>query len=154
MADAIYSVVTSADVATGTSAKSILGARSGSAFGIQLTEASIAFAGTSSTAVPILVELCYATFATNAPGTNSTSETPAQVSGRVITHGTTAARNWTTQPTALTSLKVMLIHAQAGMVYQIPLGQEPDSAVSEGFTIRVTAAADVNCRATLSWRRC
>ncbi len=37
---------------------------------------------------------------------------------------------------------------------QHPLGDTPDSAVSEGFVIRCTAPAAVNVRAALEFERC
>src|SRR5687768_9151857 len=87
MAKAGYSIVTGAAVAlSAATAKSVLGVRGNAAFGIDLKKFSVAFDGTSATATPVLVEICYATFATNAPGTNSTSVTPTQNYGRTIAH--------------------------------------------------------------------
>lgn len=155
MAKAGYSAPTGAAVAlSAATAKSVIGVKSGSAFGIDLKKLRVSFDGVTATAVPVLVELCYATFATNSPGTNSTSVTPAQVYGRVIAHGTTAARNWTTEPTVLTVLDEWLLTPNGGTVlYDLPLGDTPDSAVSEGFTLRLTAPATVNARATMWWER-
>lgn len=155
MAKAGYSAPTGAAVAlSAATAKSVLGVKSGSAFGVDLKKIRVSFDGVTSTAVPVLVELCYATFATNAPGTNSTSVTPAQVYGRTIAHGVTAARNWTSEPTVLTVLDEWLLTPNGGLaVYDIPLGDTPDCAVSEGFAVRLTAPATVNARATLWWER-
>lgn len=149
----LYNVSTSADVNFST-VKSLLGVKAHANSGLLLRAVWIEFKGTSSTAVPVLVEVCYSTWATNSPGTNSTSETPVQGSGRVLTAGFTAARAWSAEPTALTVLEPHYIHPQAGIVYQIPLGDEYDSAVSEGFVIRVTAAAAVDARAGMRVCRC
>lgn len=156
MAKCGYSVPIGAAVAlVAATAKSVVGVKSGAAFGIDLVKFRYAFDGVTATAVPVLVELCYATFATNSPGTASTSVTPAQDYGRVIAHGITAARNWTTEPTALTVLdEVTVTPAGATVIYDFPLGTTPDSAVSEGFVFRFTAPAGVNVRGTLHYERC
>lgn len=131
-------------------AKSVLGVKSGAAFGLDLKKVRVFFDGVSSTAVPVLVEVCYATFATNGPGTNSTSTTPRQINGRVTTAGFTAAKNWTTEPTVLTVLDTFLVPAFMGMLpYDLPLGDEYDCALGEGFVIRCTAPATVNTRSTV-----
>lgn len=155
MAAPIYSVVTGGAVAlSAATAKSILGAKAHANSGLIVKEATVAFDGVTAGAVPVLVELCYCTFGANAPGTNSTSVTPAQVSGRVLTAGFTAGKTWTTEPTTITVIHEMLVHPQAGVVYQVPLGDEPDCALGEGFVIRCTAPAAVNVRGTLKVSRC
>jgi hypothetical protein len=156
MAKAGYSVVTTAAVAlSAATAKSIVGVKSHANFGLDLKKARVGFDGTTASAVPVLVELCYATFATNSPGTASTSRTPAQLYGRTIAVGATAASAWTTEPTVLTVLEELLITPNGGLVmYDIPLGDTPDSAVSEGFVIRCTAPATVNVRGGLWFERC
>lgn len=146
----LYSIVTGGAVAlSAATAKTVLGAKAHANSGLLLKEAFVSFDGITAAAVPVLVELVYATFATNAPGTASTSVTPAQLSGRVLTAGFTAGKTWTTEPTVLTVLKEVLIHPSAGIVYQIPLGDEPDTALGEGLAIRVTAPATVNVRGTM-----
>lgn len=154
MSAPVYSSVTGAAVAlVAATAKSILGVKANAASGVLLKEATVSFDGVTAGAVPVLVELCYATFATNGPGTSSTSVTPVQLGGRVLAHGVTAARAWTAEPTVLTVLTEKLIHPQAGVIEQIPLGDEPDTAFAEGFVIRCTAPAVVNVRGTLKFGR-
>lgn len=154
MAKAGYSVVTTADVAlTAATAKSIIGVLSGASFGVDLIGVRVAFDGVSGSAEPVTVEVCYCTFATNPPGTNSTTRTPAQGYGRVLAHGVTAASNWTTEPTVITVLDEFLIHPQSGAWVDLPLGTSYDSDLSDGFVIRCTAPAAVNARATLKWER-
>lgn len=156
MAKAGYSIVTGGAVAlSAATAKSILGVKSHANFGLDLKKFKVAFDGVTATNVPVLVELCYCTFGANSPGTNSTSVTPAQLYGRSITVGATAAKTWTTEPTTITVIGEFLLTPNGGLVlYDWPLGDTPDSAVSEGFVIRCTAPATVNVRASLEWERC
>ena len=105
MAAVGYSITTEGAVAlAAATAKTILGAKAHANSGLQLKSFMVAFDGVTASAVPVLVELCYATFATNSPGTNSTSVTVRQAHGRVLTAGFTGAKNWTTEPTVLTVL--------------------------------------------------
>lgn len=151
-----YSAVTGGAVAlSAATAKSILGVKSHANSGTDLQKVVVGFDGVTPSAVPVLVELCYATFATNAPGTNSTSVTPAQKYGRVLAVGATAGKTWTAEPTVLTVLEEELLTPNGGLViWQYPLGNSPDTALGEGFVIRCTAPAAVNVRATIEWERC
>lgn len=150
-----YSFNTEAAVAlSAATAKSILGIKSAADFGVDLKKWRVAFDGVTLSNVEVLCELCYATFATNGPGTNSTSVTVRQGYGRVITPTATAAANWTTEPTALTVIESFLLTPAGGLVlYDYPLGDTPDSAVSEGFVIRCNAPNAVNVRATMWYER-
>lgn len=155
MAAVGYSAITGGAVAlSAATAKSILGVKAHANSGLQLKEFEVSFDGVTSSAVPVLIEICYATFATNSPGTASTSVTPAQEYGRVLTAGFTAGKTWTTEPTALTVHKEFLLTPNAGtLLFQWPLGREPDTALAEGFVIRCTAPATVNVRATMDVER-
>lgn len=156
-ADAGYSHFTEGAVAlSATVAKTIIGAKSHANFGMSLHHVQVSFDGVTASAVPVLVELLYCTWATNAPGTNSTSTTQRQEYGRVLTAGATSGKTWTTEPTALTAMsKELLLTPNGGtLIYDVPLGKEPDCALAEGFGVRCTAPAAVNVRATQKWRRC
>lgn len=156
MAKAGYTCTTEGAVAlTAATAKTIIGVKSHANFGLDLKKYRLSFDGVTASAVPALVELCYATFATNSPGTNSTSTTILQTYGRLITAGATAGKTWTTEPTVLTVIDSFLLTPNGGTVlYDWPLGDTPDSALSEGFAIRVNAPAAVNARATMWFERC
>lgn len=156
MAKAGYTAPTGTAVAlSAATAKSVLGVSAPAQFGVDLKKLRVGFDGVTASAVPVLVELCQATFATNGPGTNSTSVTVQQVYGRSITAGFTAARNWTSEPTVLTAIDNWTLTPNGGLViYDFPLGDTPDSAVSNGFVIRCTAPAAVNVQATLWFERC
>lgn len=155
MSAPVYAAVTGGAVAlSAATAKSIIGVKAHANSGLLVKEAFVSFDGVTAGAVPVLVELCYCTFGANSPGTNSTSVTPAQLSGRVLTAGFTAGKTWSAEPTTITVLAELLVHPQAGAIYQIPLGDEPDTALGEGFVIRCTAPATVNVRGTLKVSRC
>lgn len=155
MAAVGYSCATAGAVALSAGvAKTVLGVRAHANSGLQLKGFTVAFDGTTASATPVLVVVGYCTFATNPPGTNSTSVTPAQNYGRVLTAGFTAGRNWTAEPTVITVLKEFLLAPDKGIIaFQYPLGQEPDTALGEGLVIRCTAPASVNVRATMDVER-
>ena len=137
-----------------TGAKSMLGVKAHANSGLQVVGFKIAFDGVTASAVPASVELCYCTWATNSPGTNSTSVTPRQRFGRVLTAGFTAATLWTAEPTTVTALQEWYLTPNGGLImYDFPLGTEPDSALAEGFVLRINTSATVNARGTLSVTR-
>lgn len=158
MAKAGYGVSTGGAVAlSAATARTVLGVRSNAAFGLDLKKVRVSFDGTTAAAVPALVELCYCTWATqNTMGTNNTTLTSAvtQLYGRSLTHGVTAGKAWTTEPTVLTVQDEWLVTPNGGLLlYDLPLGDTPDSALSEGFVLRMTAPAAVNARAAMWWER-
>lgn len=135
-------------------AKSVIGVRGNAAFGVDLTGFRVSFDGVTASAVPALYQLCYATYATNAPGTNSTSITINTTYGRAVASGMTAARDWTAEPTVLTVIDEWFLTPNGGLVVKdIPRDRTPDTAVNEGFVLRITAPAIVNCRPTLLFER-
>lgn len=150
-----YGINTSAAVALSTSVKSVLGVRAGAAFGIQLKHYEVGFNGIASADLPVYVEVCYATFATNPPATNSTTVTPLQQYGRPLAHGMSAAQNWTAEPTVLSVLDDFWLDPNKGLiVYDYLLGQEPDTALNEGFVLRMTAGTGTpSVRASLKVER-
>lgn len=150
-----YSTNTEAVVALAAGvAKTCLGVKGGAAFGIDFIGFSIGLDGVTAAAVPVLFEVCYCTWATNGPGTNSTSTTVDTQYGRAVASGVTAARAWSAEPTVLTPFMELLIPAYAGLfVYDFPRDRTPDTAVAEGFAIRGNAPANVNARLTMVFER-
>lgn len=147
-----YSCSTEAQVGlAAATAKSILGVKAGAAVGLDLKGFTVQFDGVTAAALPVLCEICYATFATNSPGTASTAGAERQVYGRVITPDFTSAYNWTSEPTVLTVIdEPFWLDPNKGFFsYDYSLGESPDCAVAEGFTIRLTAPATVNARAAM-----
>lgn len=150
-----YSSTTGAAVAlTAATAKSVLGHRSGATFGMEWVKGGVYFDGVTASAVPVLVEFCLATFATNPPGTVSTSVTPIQTYGKIIASGQTAARTWTAEPTVLSVVQERLITPNAGVwEWENFEKARTDCGLSEGFVIRCTAPAAVNVRAGIDVER-
>jgi hypothetical protein len=156
MAKAGYSVSTGAAVAlAAATAKTVLFVVAPAQFGVDLKKYRIAFDGVTASAVPVLVEICSLTAASNSvAGTGNTTATVAQVYGRAITAGFTAGYNSTSEPTVLAAIDSFLMTPNGGVVlYDYPLGDTPDNDVSKGFAIRLTAPAAVNVRATLWFER-
>lgn len=138
-----YTVETNGDIAlSAATAKTIMSVINAANSLIRICEFGVSFDGTSATAEPVTVELCYSTQAT--AGT-STSHTIAQCRGPTRTVQATAARNYTAEPTSLTVWKRWLVHPTSGIVVQFPLGREPECTVtSDALLIRCTAPATVN----------
>lgn len=157
MAKAGYSVATGAAVAlSAATAKTVLFVVAPAQFGVDLKKYRVAFDGVTASAVPVLVEICALTAASNSTaGTGNTTATVAQVYGRAITAGFTAGYNATSEPTVLSVVDSFLMTPNGGVVlYDFPLGDTPDNDVSKGFAIRCTAPAAVNVRATMWFERC
>lgn len=150
MAKSGYIAATGAVVATGTALKTILSVITPAQFGIDLKKIHFGFDGVTASAIPILCELWL--FTTDGTGTAGTVN---QVYGRTITAGFTTKYNYTVEPTGLTGpLESWLLTPNGGTaLYDWPLGDTPDTAVSNGFAFRTTSAATVGCRATMWFER-
>lgn len=131
-------------------AKTVLLCTSNATKQFTLVEFGVAFDGTSSTAVPVLIELVAGTAAT--AGT-STAFTPLLVRGDPNeVAACTAGIAFTVEPTVLTPLKSWLVSPTAGLLVQSPLGREITSTVAaasarKALGLRITAPAAVNVRA-------
>jgi len=151
-------------VSTGTSAtalaagtgKTLIYINAGSTDQPILVEFGISFDGITSSAVPVLVELCFGTKASNStPGTGSTTATFLQVRGwPAQTPASAGAVNCSSEPTVLTPVKQWLVTPNAGLlVIQAPLGRETTGVASgtalsgNQYALRATAPAIVNARA-------
>lgn len=132
--------------------KTILSVLAPAQFGVDLRGFELSLDGATSTAVPVFWELCSLDGTT--AGT-STAGTVRQEYGRTITAGFTTGSNFTAEPTVLTALYADYVPAFNGLVIRdFPFNGGPDSAVSQGFALRLTAPAAVNARATLRFERC
>ena len=158
MAKAGYSLTTLAAVPlVAATAKSILTVIAPAQFGIDLTKIRLGFDGVTASAVPVLVEACDNTLATNSTvGTNNTTAgTPTQNYGRTIVAGFTGFYNSTAEPTVLTAYDRWTLTPNGGLViYDWPLGSTHDTPVSAGISYRCTAPAAVNANMTCWFERC
>jgi len=147
----LYTMPGVSSALTAATAKTVLSVVAPASFGINWLRYEISFDGATSTAIPAKVELCTHTAAT--AGT-STAATAVQVGGVVIASGVTGATNFTVEPTVLTPFDTFTlpVYGGTGIVPFTP-GQEPNSVVSQGFAIRITAQAAVNCTASLWFER-
>ncbi len=142
-----------ATVSASSTPKTAVGFQSPAQQAVNLIGFNIGFDGTSSTQGPAIVELGQCTWATNGPGTNSTSVTPAKFdSGRPETIQTTAAKNWTSEPTVITVVDEFLIpvYMGSGIIY-VPLTSPWISKGGGGAVMRVTlpSAVTANCTGAL-----
>lgn len=137
-------------------AKTVVGVKAHANSGLMLCGFWISFADTNATEVPVLCEVMYSTWASNSPGTNSTSTTARQMFGRSLTAGFTCGKTWTAEPTTLTQVAPeFVLRPDGGLIaYNFPLGTEPDCALSEGFVIRCNAPSATDVRAGLIVSRC
>lgn len=126
-------------------AKTVVAALGSSGDSIGLLRAKVSFDGVTGTAVPALVEIGVIT----ALGT-MTSFTPVQNSGVVMASSASAGYNASGEPTYTRIIDSFYVPVFNGL-YEAwyPLGEEPNAIGSQGFGIRVTAPAAVNCLASL-----
>lgn len=127
-------------------------------FGMELKEFWIDFDGVDAANKPVKILIVRCTFATNPPGTNSTAVTVVQSRGRHASSGFAAGKSWTAEPTAITAEEDFSLDPNKGIFrYAWPLGEEPDSALGEGFAIRALVESGdtvtANIRAGLRFTR-
>lgn len=127
-------------------------------FGLQLKKYRLGFNGVTAANAPVSCRFFTCTFATNPPGTASTSAVLTQELGlRIATTNITAAYNWTTEPTVKTYLgDVFSLTPNGGSdIYDFPYGDEPDNFVSgtTGFGLEITPAQQVGVLAALWFGR-
>lgn len=139
MAGVRCAAVTS-EIATGTSAKTLLQITAAGNHRVLIGELSISFKGTSNTAAPIRVRVLRQTTA----GT-MTSLTPVKLnSADDETIQTTAQHTATAEPTAGEVLLAEEVHPQTGYTWQAPFGRELVVPGGGRLGVEVSAGADVN----------
>jgi hypothetical protein len=147
----IYDAPGSATAFSGSATHTVISATAPAQFGVNWMAYEISFDGSTSTATPATIELC--TFTAATAGTNS-AVTIVNSAGQRVTTGFTAATAYTAEPTVLAPFKKFYFPQYGGTgIVQFTPGQEPDSAVSQGFAIRVTSSATVNCTASMRFSR-
>ena len=145
MAGVGFAVVT-AEIATGTSAKTLAQVVAASNHAVTIHEINIDFQGTSNTAEPIYVEVVRQTDA----GTTS-ALTPVKYPNddSAETLQTTARHTATVEPTTTDVLRRNFVHPQTGYTWQAPYRGEIKVGGGDRLGVRVTAAADVGAVVTI-----
>jgi len=145
-----YSVETAGDIAlAAATAKTILSIVNAANALHRISEIFVGFDGTSVTNEPVTVELMSSTEAT--AGT-STTHTIVRGRGPTRTAQATGKRNFTAEPTVLSTYKRWLVHPQSGILIPSPLGREPEQITTAGaYVIRCTAPAAVNVQAYMEF---
>lgn len=146
MAGNIVDIPATTVALTATTAKSVIGVKAATNVRFRLTEVAISFDGATSSNAPAVNEFMQSTFATNGPGTNSTSVTPPKRdTGYAETVQATAARTWSTEPTVLTlqrSLDVGQFNGTA--VYMHPFSSPFMVIGAQGAVLRINSPNNVN----------
>jgi hypothetical protein len=142
MSRAIFSAPAGAAVAlTAATAVVPLAWKAPGEHGLQWMGYELGFTGVVATEPPVLVELCYCTFA--ADGT-ATAATEVQECGRSVAIPGNAFYTYTVAPTVLTPFRRFSVTPVGGTVlYPFEDGFEPDCAADQGFAIRLTPGATI-----------
>lgn len=134
-------------------AKSVVGVKAPSNQVVRIHEIAISFDGVTVANAPVVVDINRCTFATNSPGTNSTSFTPLKRDpGRQETVQTTGGLNWSTEPTVLTAQQSIDVPEFNGLYHLIIPFTVPLLIVGgQGLVITCTSPAIVNCTGHLTF---
>lgn len=141
MAGLEFSVPVAA-AACSTTAKSMIGVKAPANHCVKVHAIWIGFDSVTSTYGPILIEIGNCTFASNGPGTNSTSVTPYTTNGRTETIQSTAGKLWTVEPTVITVPRAWTFptYMGAGLI-QLPLSRPILIPGGAGLVLRMTLPA-------------
>lgn len=137
----LIGVAQTAEIATGTSKKTLLQIIAAANHRVKIKEISISFDGTSNTAAPILVQVLRQT---DTPS-SMTSLTPEKFNeSDQETLQTTAYHTATSEPTGTSAVLRENVHPQGGYTWQPGFGSELIIEGGNILGIAVTAGADVN----------
>ena len=139
MAGVGFKAVT-AEIATGTSLKTLLQIVAAANHGVLLWEFSVSFKGTNNAAAPIAFNVLRQTTA----GTMSALTLVKDPDDTDETLQTTGQHTATAEPTASDVLISELIHPQTGYTWQAPFGRAIKIGGGDRLGFRVLAGADVN----------
>jgi len=133
-------VAQTAEIATGTSAKTLLQIIAAANHRVLIKEFSISFDGTSNTAAPIIVTLLRQSDA----GTMSALTLAKVDLDGDETLQTTATHTSTGEPTGTVSVLSEQVHPQGGYTWQAPFGGDIICNGGDRIGVTVTSGADVN----------
>ena len=121
--------------------------------GVQVKRYRLGFTGVTAANTPVTVRF----FTTNnATAGTSSASTIAQTSGRTLAiTNITAAQQYTVEPTTKTySQDAFVLTPNGGLViYDFPLGDEPDMGTASTYGLEITAAQAVGTEASLWFTR-
>ena len=119
---------------------------------VKVLEFSISFDGSTSSNTPAQIQFSQCTFTTLAPGTASTSTTPAKKdTGRAETFLLTAATTWTSTPTTTTRQWGINVGVFNGLYHYIHPFSSPWIAIGgKGCVVKISAANTVNANGKMS----
>lgn len=140
---AFFGTATTAEIPTGTSAKTIYQLVAASNHIVRIHSWSISFKGVSPTGVPIVVKLARQSTA----GTMSTNNPVKLNDGQPETLQTTGRDTATVEPTTGEVIDSLFVHPQLG--FKTPYGYEFLMGGSDRIGWITTAAADVNAIVTI-----
>lgn len=137
---------------TAATAKTVGGVLASTNVGVRILGFALSFDGATSTNVPAKVEVCTCTFATNAPGTNSTLLALAKRDvGRPEVIQATAGHTWTVEPTVLTVLQTKYVGQFNGLFeILVPFATPLFVRGAGGFALRVTSPNNVNVSGSIT----
>lgn len=117
---------------------------------ITLDEVDVGLDGTNSAQAPGIVDIDQTTWATNSPGTNSsTVPLVASDSGRPETIQTVGGKTWTAQPTVLVIWKSFLVPCYMGSVLMpLPLTKPLTAKGGGGVSLAATLPSAVTANLT------
>jgi hypothetical protein len=138
---------------TATTAKSVGGLKAATNQVVKILEISCSHDGSTSSNAPDVTDIGRCTFATNGPGTNSTSYTPGKKDpGRAETVQTTAAVNWTTEPTVITVFRTVNLAQYNGLYHYITPFANPMIVIGgQGLVVRQNSPNNVNACGTIEF---
>jgi hypothetical protein len=135
--------IAASEVASTTTAKTILSVKAATNVRVLMKEWGISFQGVSNTADPVLVEIGIQ----DGAGTSS-AVTPVkhdQNAGETLQ--STSFKNYTAEPVTTTVLQSYYVHPQTGRDWVAPFGGEFIVKGGQYLALRVTAAAGVDVSA-------
>lgn len=139
------------EIATTTSAKTILQIVAASNHAVLIEEINISFQGTSNTATPILVEVLRQTTAgTMGTSTSTIVKDPDDSDETLQTTRQDGGTGYSAEPTAGDILKSVYVHPQTGWDWQSRIRGEIKIGGGDRLGIRVTAGASVNCTVSVT----
>lgn len=110
-----------------------------------LKRVRVSFNSVTATDAPAIVEIGI----TSTLGT-VTSFTPVQHTGRVLASSASAGYNATVEPTYQRIIDSFYVPVQQGLFeYWLPLGDEMQADISQGFGLRITSPTAQSCLASL-----